>query len=96
MTTVSNDVSFGRQTVRRQVNTRARSNGSNDEPASIEILCECGRRLCADRFQIGIEHYQDVLRSSRQYVVATHHDDDPRHQLVSRHGDFLVLERAAD
>ena len=97
MATVSNDVSVGRQTVRRQVNTRARStNGASDEPASIEIRVKCGRRLCDDHLQIEIELYQDVLGSPRHYVVTTHHDDDPRHRLVSRHSGFLVLERAAD
>jgi hypothetical protein len=93
MATVSNSVSFGRQIVRREVNTRIRSVNGSIEPATIEIFCECGRRLCADRVQIATDVYESVLRSPGQYVVTPHHDHDPTQRLVSRHHGFLVVKR---
>ena len=93
MATVSNGVSFGRQTVRRDVNTRILSVTDSIGPASLEIFCECGRRLCADRLHIAPDLYEGVLGTPGQYVVTTHHDDDPTQRLVSRHHGFLVVQR---
>ncbi len=94
MATVSNGVSFGRQAVRRDVNTRLRSVNGATETAAIEVFCECGRRLCADRLHIAIEVYESVLSTPGQYVVTPHHDHDPSQRLVSRHRGFLVVQRS--
>jgi hypothetical protein len=96
MTTVSHGVSFGRQTVRRDVNARLRSVNGPTPLTSLEIFCECGRRACADRIRVALDLYEAVLGSPGQYVVATHHDHDPSQRLVSRHRGFLVVQRTAD
>ena len=71
MATVSNGVSFGRQAVRRDVNTRLRSVNGATETAAIEVFCECGRRLCADRLHIAIEVYDPY--SVRRGNTLSHH-----------------------
>jgi hypothetical protein len=93
MATVTNGVSFGRQAVRRQVNNRLCSVNDTTEAAAIEIFCECGRRLCADRLQIEVGLYESVLSTAGQYVVTPHHDHDPTQRLVSRHRGFLIVQQ---
>jgi hypothetical protein len=93
MTTVSSDVTFGRQVLRQEVNKRIREAGESDASDIIEIFCECGRVRCADRLRITIDLYDEVLASIGQFVVTTHHDHDGTQRLVSRHHGFLVVER---
>jgi hypothetical protein len=97
MTTVSNEVTLGRQVLRQEVNRRIRSGtGSGTEAngsGTIEIFCECGRVRCADRLRIALDDYDDVLASRGNFVVTTHHDHDATQRLVSRHHGFLVVER---
>ena len=96
MTTMTNEVTLGRQVLRQEVNRRIRSgtesNGSNGS-GTIEIFCECGRVRCADRLRIALDVYDDVLASRGNFVVTTHHDHDATQRLVSRHHGFLVVER---
>ena len=93
MTTVSTDVTLGRQVLRQEVNRRMRSATESNGSGTIEIFCECGRVRCADRVQIAVDAYDDVLASQGQFVVTTHHDHDATQRLVSRHHGFLVVER---
>jgi hypothetical protein len=94
VTEVFNNVTFGRQVLRRKVNTRLPSIApASGTTTTIEVLCECGRRLCADRLQITVDAYEAVLESSGHYVVATHHENGPTQRLVSRHDGFVVVER---
>lgn len=74
------------------MNTRV-PNNSASATATIDVRCECGRRLCADRLSITVDAYEAVLESPGHYVVTTHHEHDPTQRLVSRHHDFLVVER---
>ncbi len=94
MTLVSNEISLGRQALRRKVNTRIDSLIARNEPETIENFCECGRRLCADRVRLEIDAYEAVLDSPGQYVIMPHHDHDATQRLVTRHGDFLVVENS--
>jgi hypothetical protein len=93
MTTVSNDVTLGRQRLRREVNARIRGLTGQGEETTIDVFCECGRRLCADRIRVAVDVYRDVLVSPGYYVVTPHHDHDPTQRLISRHDGFLVVER---
>ena len=93
MTTVSTDVTFGRQVLRQEVNRRIRSAGESGPSETIEIFCECGRVRCADRLRIASDVYDEVLASTGQFVVTTRHDHDGTQRLVSRHHGFLVVER---
>jgi hypothetical protein len=84
MEVVTNDVSLGRQRLRRQVNERigARAEDGDD----IEIFCECGRRSCSARIRVAAVDYAAVLaRDGRVVVVAEHSDrlvDSPLGYLV--------------
>ena len=93
MTTVSDDVTLGRQVLRQEVNRRVRDASEPNGSGTLEIFCECGRVRCADRLQIAIDVYNGVLASPGQFVVTTHHDHDATQRLVSRRHGFLVVER---
>ena len=93
MTTVSNDVTLGRQALRQEVNRRIRNLLESNAAGTIEIFCECGRVRCADRVQVEVDAYDEVLAAPGQFVVTTHHDHDATQRLVSRHHGFLVVER---
>jgi hypothetical protein len=94
MATVRNDVSLGRQALRRSVNERTRNVIDGSAPGTIEVFCECGRVRCASRVQIAIDAYDDVLERQRQYVVLAGHEDDRAEVLVARQNGYLVVERA--
>ena len=93
MTEVSNNVTFGRRMLKRKVNTRLPGIPPASETTTIDVLCECGRRLCADRLQISIDVYGAVLESPGHYVVTTEHEHDPTQILISRHHGFVVVAR---
>jgi hypothetical protein len=93
MSSVSNDVTLGRQVLRRKVNERIRGVTDPSGSGTIEVFCECGRVRCADRLRIAVDVYDEVLASPGHFVVTTHHDHDATQRLVSRHHGFLVVER---
>jgi hypothetical protein len=88
-----NKITFGRQVLRRKVNTRVPSFTGTSETTTIEVFCECGRRLCADRVRIAVDIYEAVLESPGHYVVTTNHGNDSSQRLVSDHPGFVVVER---
>jgi hypothetical protein len=93
VTEVFNKVSFGRQALRRKVNTRTPNITGASEATTIDVFCECGRRLCADRVRITVDAYEAVLASPGHYVVATDHGSDSTQRLVNDQHGFLVVER---
>lgn len=93
MTSVSNEVTLGRQALRREVNKRVRGVAEPDGSETIEVFCECGRIRCADRLRIDADAYDEVLATEGHFVVTTHHDHDGTQRLISRHHGFLVVER---
>jgi hypothetical protein len=93
MTTVSTDVTLGRQVLRQEVNRRIRDLPESDRSGKLEIFCECGGVRCADRVQIAVDAYDEVLAAPGHFVVTRHHDHDATQRLVSRHHGFLVVER---
>jgi hypothetical protein len=70
---VANDISLGRQALRRSVNARIRSDVDWSESGTIDVFCECGRSRCADRLQIAIDGFDEALASG-SYVVAPGHE----------------------
>ena len=93
MTIVSNEVTLGRQALRREVNKRIRDVAEPNESGALEVFCECGRVRCADRLRIDADAYDEVLASEGHFVVTTRHDHDGTQRLISRHHGFLVVER---
>jgi hypothetical protein len=88
-----NNITLGRQVLRRKVNTRVPRITGAGETTTIEVFCECGRRLCADRVRIAVDAYEAVLESPGHYVVTTDHGNDSSQRLVSDHRGFVVVER---
>ncbi len=93
MTTISNDVSFGRQVLRREVNIRIRNATGENVSGTIDVFCECGRRRCADRIRIAVEEYEEVLVSPARCVVSAGHEDAAAERLVGREDGYVVVER---
>jgi hypothetical protein len=87
VTGVTNEVSVGRQALRRSVNERIRSTIERNESASIDVFCECGRVRCSDRLQLAIDEFDGVLGTPGRYVVLPGHEDDRAQRPVDRHED---------
>jgi hypothetical protein len=95
MTSVTNDISLGRQALRRSVNERTRSVTNASASEMMEVFCECGRVRCARRVRIAIAAYDDVRTMEQRYVVLAGHEDDRAELLVARKNGYLVVERGA-
>jgi hypothetical protein len=92
MTSVTNDVSVGRQALRRSVNERISGLGSDAE--TVEVFCECGRRRCADRIRIATDVYEQVRTSAAGFIVTAGHEESDA-ELIARNNGYLVVERRA-
>jgi hypothetical protein len=92
MRSVTNDVSLGRQALRRDVNKRISGLGAGSDAETVEIFCECGRTRCADRIRIGTDAYEQVRTSAARFVVAAGHEETGAEE-VARHNGYLVVER---
>jgi hypothetical protein len=93
MTAVANEVSVGRQALRRSVNERIRSTIDRGESDAIEVFCECGRIRCADRLRLALDEFDDVLGTPGWYVVVPGHENDGAERPVDRHEDVVVVAR---
>jgi hypothetical protein len=93
MTFLANDVSLGRQMLRRSVNERIRGTIDWSEAGSIDVFCECGRARCSDRLQVALDEFDDVLRTAGWFVVVPGHEDDGAERPLTRHEDVLVVDR---
>jgi hypothetical protein len=69
---IENDVSVGRQALRRVVNERIRNDVGPGEAGTIYVFCECGRRRCSDRLEIPADDFDETVRAGR-YVMAAGH-----------------------
>jgi hypothetical protein len=92
MSSTTDDVSFGRQALRREVNGRI-SQAVRPETETLEIFCECGRRLCADRVWVEAGFYGRAVASGRLYVIAKGHQD-PADAIVGAYDGLFVVDRA--
>ena len=93
MTSVPNDISLGRQALRRSVNERTRSVIDADASGTIDVFCECGRVRCASRLQIEIGAYDGLRELPRRFVVLAGHEDDRAEQMIARRNGYVVVER---
>lgn len=90
----SDGATVGRQALRRMVNRRLRDARAASATETIDIFCECGRRLCATRVPVAALLYDEVLAAAAHYVVSAPHQDGDQ-GLVSSHEGFVVTERGA-
>ena len=96
MTSQTNDVSLGRQALRRDVNSRISAAGAvGDGAQTVEVFCECGRRRCSDRIRIATGAYDEIAASAARFVVTAGHEEAGAEELVSRHDGYAVVERKA-
>jgi hypothetical protein len=95
MASVTNDVSLGRQALRRDVNKRISGVGAGSDADTVEVFCECGRTRCADRIRIATGAYEEIRASAAYFVVTAGHEETGAEQLVARHNGYVVVERRA-
>lgn len=93
MTTITNDVSFGRQVLRREVNSRIRKATDESTSETIDVFCECGRRRCANRIRIAVAEHDDALGSPGRYIVSAGHENVAAERVVGGQDRYLVVER---
>jgi hypothetical protein len=72
VTSVANDISFGRQALRRSVNTRIRSVIDWAETETIDVFCECGGARCVERIELPIADFDASVASGRYLVFVGH------------------------
>jgi hypothetical protein len=70
VSSVANDISVGRQALRRSVNERIRIASVGPE---LDVFCECGRVRCAERVRISIVEFDDVVGEAGRGVVVPKH-----------------------
>jgi hypothetical protein len=73
VTSLANDISLGRQVLRRDVNERIRSVIDWTEAGTIDVFCECSRVRCAELIHLPIDDFDEAVASGR-YVVADGHE----------------------
>jgi hypothetical protein len=84
-------VSLGRQLLRREVNERVRA--ADLGAPELDILCECGRPRCAERFAVSAPTYEDVRRFPTHFAVRTGHEAPEAERLVAEHDGFRIVEK---
>jgi hypothetical protein len=72
VTSLANDISLGRQALRRSVNERIRNDIDWSEAATIDVFCECGRVRCSERLQLPVDEFDEFVRDGRHVVAAGH------------------------
>jgi len=87
------------EAVFREVNERLES--INDTFATLtgamSIICECGKSMCSERFDIDRRDYEDLRRNSHLFaVVPGHVIQDVEHVIEHRAGYDVVRKDAGD
>ena len=72
VSSVANDISVGRRALRRSVNERIRSVSGGPGSETIDVFCECGRVLCAERVRIPIDEFDEIVGAERPVVAPAH------------------------
>ena len=91
----SDNVSLGRQVLRRRLNDRiyAAGDGRTEE---IVVFCECGRRTCTDATRHGLRlpraWYEQVRVRPTQFVVRREHAV-AADRVVRSYERFLIVEK---
>lgn len=60
---------------------------------AFEIVCECGRADCTERFSITVGEYRSVREDDRQFAVVPGHEKPEVERIVERHEGYLVVEK---
>lgn len=80
----------------RQVNEQIRELEAKGDPASFDVLCECGVSDCTATFTIDEAAYERVRSDGRQFVVLPGHEMLERERVVGRTDRYLVVRKLGD
>lgn len=80
------------QVIYREVNERIRSiQESFGTPASIQVMCECGRG-CKEHVLVEAAEYDRVRQQSTYFLVGPEHHAPEVDHVVEDHGSWLLVE----
>jgi hypothetical protein len=81
----------GKRSLAREVNQRIHAvNASFGQvPPTFEVLCECERGDCLERFEVLSSAYEEIRLEVDRFVVAAGHEGAER--VVSGEGAYLVV-----
>jgi len=81
----------------REVNERiSRVEEQFGQTQAFEIVCECGRPDCDERFQITHAAYRRLRSDPLHFAVVPGHELPEVEKLVERHETYLVVEKTED
>ena len=78
----------------REVNERITDAGTDlfSETETRELLCECGRLECTERFTMTYAEYREVRGSPHRFIVVSGHDDPALERVVERRDEYWIVE----
>jgi hypothetical protein len=81
----------------REVNERIAEAGTDmfSEDEQRELLCECGRIDCTERFSMTFAEYRRVRQSPRRFIVVPGHEDAAVERVVERRPGCWIVETFA-
>ena len=78
----------------REVNERIdQLQAGQDEPNTFEIVCECGRASCTERFPITHEEYRALREDVHLFAVVPGHERPDLERTIARWEHYLVVEK---
>ena len=81
----------------REVNERiSRVEEQFGQTQSFEIVCECGRADCEERFQITHAAYRRLRSDPLYFAIVPGHEVPTVEKVVERNETYLVVEKTDD
>ena len=78
----------------REINERiSRIQEEFGQAQSFEIVCECGRRDCAERFSITHDAYRQLRVDPVQFAIVPGHEVPDVEEIVERNEGYLVVRK---
>ena len=78
----------------REINERiSRIQEDFGQTRSFEIVCECGRPDCAERFSITHDAYRQLRADPVQFAVVPGHEEPDVEEIVERNEGYLVVRK---
>ena len=79
----------------REINERlaALSQDATVQQGSLDLVCECHSRECADRLTLSLDEYAKVRADSLNFVVLPHHEDPRVEDIVERQAGWLIVRK---
>ena len=78
----------------REVNERiGRLQVDLEEPATFDIVCECGVADCTERFTITSAEYRALREDVHRFAVVPGHERPELERIIEVHPGYLVVEK---